>query len=41
MGGPYQSVQMLDRRSEGEGARILAAVLSGKAVGGLRCKKFH
>lgn len=28
-------------RSEGEGARLLAAVLSGKAVGMLRCKKFH
>lgn len=41
MRGPYQCLQIHERRSEGEGARLLAAVLSGKAAGMLRCKKFH
>lgn len=39
--GPYQCVQILDGRSEEERARLLAAVLSGEAVGTPRCKKFH
>lgn len=39
--GPYQCVQILDGRSEEEGARLLAAVLSGEAVGTPRCKKFN